>query len=300
MSPRAGLFIGIDGYASSPLSGCEADALSLSGALARNADGSLNFQCQVLVSSEQGITRAKVLRGIEEIFTKAAAEVAIFYFAGHGCLNAHGAFLVTQDATEHDMGVPMVQLLAAANASKSQERIVVLDCCFSGAIDELFATGANIPLADGVSILAACRRDQAAEESTGQGLFTSHVCEALDGGAADVRGAVTVASIYSYVDQILTVWQQRPIFKTNVSRLTRIRCAAPSVSDEKLRKITEYFPTERHFFRSIRRSNLIWSHVIQKTRPRSPTFNGIEAPAYSFRAVRSICMMPPNTAKLAC
>jgi len=245
---RAALFIGIDDYPSSPLTGCVADAESLSGKLARNADDSLNFQCQVLVSSERTINKTDVISAINEVFTKRDAEVAVFYFAGHGALTDNGGFLVTQDTQRNDEGVPMSQLVAAANKSPSREKVIILDCCHSGALDDLFGSGANIPLTEGVSILAACRSDQGAAERGGRGLFTSLICDALDGGAADIRGSVNIPGIYSYVNEILTIWEQRPLFKANLSDLIPIRSANPSISDDKLRKLIEYFPKEDNRF----------------------------------------------------
>ena len=50
------------------------------------------------------------------------------------------------------------------------------------------------------------------------GIFTNLVLAALEGGAADLRGHVTPGSIYAYVDQALGAWDQRPIFKTNVTQ----------------------------------------------------------------------------------
>jgi hypothetical protein len=63
-----------------------------------------------------------------------------------------------------------------------------------------------------------------------------------------LRGHITPGSIYAYVDQALGPWDQRPIFKTNVTRFTSLRTITPSVSHEKLRKLTEYFltPNEEH------------------------------------------------------
>ena len=45
------------------------------------------------------------------------------------------------------------------------------------------------------------------------------------------------------------MWDQRPLFKGNLSKLIPIRRATPSISDEKLRKITTYFPFEDHKYR---------------------------------------------------
>jgi hypothetical protein len=57
-----------------------------------------------------------------------------------------------------------------------------------------------------------------------------------------------VANLYSYVTEILTVWDQRPLFKANLSNLVPLRRATPWISDDKLRKMTEYFPTEDYHF----------------------------------------------------
>jgi hypothetical protein len=245
---RAALLIGIDNYPRARLTGCERDAQSLSGMLSRHADGSLNFQCRVLVSSEDTIDKPNIVGRMNEVFSNPDADVAVFYFSGHGAKTESGGFLVTQDARTNDEGVPMAQLVAAANKSPSREKVIILDCCHAGSLDELFASGANVPLSQGVSILAACRNDQVAIERGGRGLFTSLICDALDGGAADVRGAVNIASIYSYVNEILTIWDQRPLFKANVSKLIPIRRAASSISDDKLRRLVDYFPTQDHHF----------------------------------------------------
>jgi Caspase domain len=245
---RAALCIGIDDYSESPLTGCVADAERLSGILERHADNSLDFQCRVLVSSEAAINKTDIVQGINDVFSNKDADVAVFYFAGHGVLTNSGGFLAAQDRKDHDEGVPMAQLVAAANSSPSREKIIILDCCHSGAIDQLFKSGANVPLTEGVSILAACRTEQEADEIDGRGLFTSLICDALNGGAADIRGYVNVASLYSYVNEILTIWEQRPLFKANVTKLIPIRRANASVSDEKLRTLTTYFPNADYKF----------------------------------------------------
>jgi hypothetical protein len=59
----------------------------------------------------------------------------------------------------------------------------------------------------------------------------------------DLRGHITPGSIYAYVDQALGPWDQRPIFKTNVTRFTSLRTITPPVSHATLRKLVDYFPT---------------------------------------------------------
>jgi hypothetical protein len=102
--------------------------------------------------------------------------------------------------------------------------------------------GTQVSLAEGVSVMTATRPAQASLEVGGGGLFTSLLVEALDGGAAGVLGEITAAGVYAYIDYALGAWDQRPLFRTNVSRFVRLRYAQPKVAIELLQKITEYFP----------------------------------------------------------
>ena len=89
--------------------------------------------------------------------------------------------------------------------------------------------------------MTASRDSESAMEINGSGVFTSLVVDALKGGAADLRGNITPGSIYAYVDEALGAWDQRPIFKTNITRFTSLRTIIPKVPSTTLRKITEYF-----------------------------------------------------------
>lgn len=72
---------------------------------------------------------------------------------------------------------------------------------------------------------------------------------AISGGAADLRGHITPGSVYAYIDQALGSWDQRPVFKTNITRFTSLRTVQPAISIETLRKIINYFPTPREEYR---------------------------------------------------
>ena len=61
------------------------------------------------------------------------------------------------------------------------------------------------------------------------------------GGASDVVGNVTVASMYAYVDQALGPWDQRPVFKSHVSKLIPMRRCSPAVNLNILRLLPRYF-----------------------------------------------------------
>ena len=65
--------------------------------------------------------------------------------------------------------------------------------------------------------------------------------DALNGGAADIVGNVTIAAVYAYADQALNAWEQRPLFKSHVSTLRPVRQCAPQVELGILRKLPDYF-----------------------------------------------------------
>jgi hypothetical protein len=240
---RRALLVGVDHYPQSPLAGCVNDANRMQGLLRRHHDGSPNFDCRLMVSSETQITRAALRQAVEDLFA-GDVDVALLFFSGHGTVNNLGGYLVTQDARRYDEGVAMTDVLTLANSSKAREAVIVLDCCHSGALGQIPAVdNQKAVLREGVSVLSAARETEIAREESGAGVFTSLVCEALSEGAADVCGKVTVASIYAFVDQALGAWQQRPLFKSHVSKLISLRNCAPAVPLETLRLLPRYFNT---------------------------------------------------------
>lgn len=239
---RRALVVGIDDYASAPLAGCVNDANAIAAVLAKPHDGSPNFDVKLVTAPADRITRAELRGNIEHLLV-APADVALFYFSGHGTENNLGGYLVTQDASRYDEGVPLTDVLALANNSPVREVVIFLDSCHSGALGQLPAIGNdNANIREGVSILTASRSSEAAVESGGMGLFTSLVVAALHGGGADAIGRVTVASVYAYVDESLGPWDQRPLFKSYVSMLIPIRTAEPAIDITILRQLPEWFP----------------------------------------------------------
>ncbi len=239
---RRALLVGIDDYPNAPLAGCVNDATAMHRLLRTHEDGSPNFDCRLVTAPSAAITRATLRAQIQELFAH-EADVALLYFSGHGTENNLGGYLVTPDARSYDEGVAMTEVLTLANRSPVHEIVIILDCCHSGALGQIPAINNDAAiLREGISVLTASRSTQAAVEVDGSGLFTSLVCSALDGGAADVIGNVTVSGVYSYVDQALGPWSPRPLFKAHVSRLTPLRRCAPAVPLETLRRLPEWFP----------------------------------------------------------
>lgn len=237
---RKALIVGIDDYKNAPLHGCINDANMFCKIIEKNGDGSLNFD----VMSKNNIQTKSQLKGLICELFKGNDETALFYFSGHGFLDDVGGYIVTPDYQPHDFGVSMDEILTIANNSNVKNKIIILDCCHSGALGTPKITGDKAAyIGEGVSILTASKYDEPAVEKKGQGVFTSLLLDALNGGAADLRGHITPGSIYAYIDQALGSWDQRPVFKTNITRFTSLRTVLPAISIETLRKIISYFPT---------------------------------------------------------
>jgi hypothetical protein len=245
---KRALLIGIDQYDSfNSLAGCVNDVDALEPLLNRNDDSSPNFDCQKRTSSTGGVTRDALLGDLDGLLG-GGADVALLYFAGHGAASGADVALVTRDATAATPGIAFSEVLAKVAESSIREAVLILDCCFSGAaggIPQLASSATT--LREGVSILAASRGDQLAAE-TSRGLFSSFLAGALEGGAADVLGKVTIAGLYSYLDESFGAWEQRPVFKANVDRLHELRTCRPAVPLSELRQLHELFPDPHDLF----------------------------------------------------
>jgi hypothetical protein len=221
---KKAVVIGIDQYPSgAELHACVNDASAVATLLETNADGSPNFDVKTYLNVR---TRAQMKQRIEELFT-GEVDTALFYFSGHGSLNMYGGYLVTPDFSKQEPGVSMNDILMMANNSEAKNKIIILDCCHSGSF------GSTDPAKDSTTQII---------------VFTNLLLSALQGGASDLNGNITTGSVYAYIDQALGAWDQRPIFKTNVSKFIPIRTIHPPVSRETLRKITSFFPNPQDEF----------------------------------------------------
>ncbi|MBB3753803.1 hypothetical protein FHT44_006325 [Mycolicibacterium sp. BK634] len=245
---RKALIVGIDYYENiSNLSGAVNDAHAVRSVLERNADGTLNFPTPNLLvgtGPDTQITRAELKEAVCELFAD-DADIALFFFAGHGYIEATGGFLCASDSRTGDDGLSLTEVMSLANASKAKNKIILLDSCHAG------IAGANVlsqhvaEITEGVTILTASTAHQYAMETAGggSGVFTSLLVDALSGAAANLIGAITPGSVYAHIDQSLGSWAQRPVFKTNVKTFVSLRQAAPPIELAELQRLTEFFPT---------------------------------------------------------
>lgn len=259
---RRALIVGVNHYEFGPLNAPIKDAEAMAEMLSTNEDDNnpQNFECDLIISGTndppkteitgtitkttgeitKGLLRSKISQHFKD--DTDTVEMALFYFAGHGYESDFGGYLVTMDAEKYDEGIPMCDIINAANKSKIKEIVIILDCCHADHLGSVEGNnGIQVTLRKGVSILTSSSAGQPSLEKDGHGLFTSILCDALSGGAADVVGNITVASLYNYADKMLGAMDQRPFFKSYISKMTRLRRSKAKLTIAFLQKLTEYF-----------------------------------------------------------
>jgi Caspase domain len=237
---RGALIVGIDKYPEKyKLEGCVNDARKLNELLSNNGDDTINFDVEL----KEDVEKMTKLREMIIKFFSSDLETGLFYFSGHGFINSRGGVILTPDFRSFDEGVSMDEILVIANQSKIRNKIIIIDACNSGSMGDLMIVGGNTALiAEGVAILLASRKTEEAKLIRGShSVFSGLLIKALQGGAADIAGDITLNSIYNYIDKLLGFWKQRPLFKANLTRSVVLRKITPVISIRILRNIVNYF-----------------------------------------------------------
>lgn len=239
---KKALLIGINDYpAGNELTGCIEDINNVKAVIERHGDGTPNFGVRMMPNVR---TSGEVMMAIDQLFA-GDGETALLYFSGHGYMNSTGAEIVMPQDIEtpgqYYTGIQMSTIMNIVNKSKIRNKIVILDCCHSGNMGKYQLEDAGSVLNTGVSILTACREDEVAMEAGGHGLFTELLCTALNGGASDYCGNITIGGVYAYIDRSFGPWDQRPVFKTNVTEFAPLRKVNPHVPVHVIRELTTLF-----------------------------------------------------------
>ena len=155
----------------------------------------------------------------------------LLYFSGHGVKDDEGRLHLAMTNTRREAlmftAISAAQLNEAMDASPSRRKVLILDCCYSGA----FPAGRSAKSDEGVhtlerfqgkgrAVLTASDATQYAFEGddlSGGGsssVFTRYLVEAIRSGAADLDedGDIALDELYSYVrDRVVAeAPQQRP------------------------------------------------------------------------------------------
>jgi hypothetical protein len=251
---RKALIVGIDHYDSiASLSGCVNDAHSVKSVLERHADGTINFATPKLMTGTSAVERvdkASLKDAVRELFG-GDADIALFYFAGHGYVEDTGGFLCGSECRTGDDGLALAEVMTLAGRSGAKNKVIILDSCHSGVVGSRPESQAIAEIKEGMTILTASTAEQYAMEVAGggAGVFTSLFVDALGGAAANLVGDVTPGSVYAHIDQSLGPWAQRPVFKTNVKTFVSLRRAAAPIPLADLQALATHFPSPDYSFR---------------------------------------------------
>jgi histidyl-tRNA synthetase len=125
---RKALVVGINHYMhGGPLFGCVDDAHAVKNVLERHGDGTVNFGVKLMSGTGPAgpVMRLELKKQIQELFA-GDSEIALFYFAGHGHIEATGGYLLASDSKSGDDGVPLLDVLTYANKSPARNKITML------------------------------------------------------------------------------------------------------------------------------------------------------------------------------
>lgn len=250
---RKALIVGIDRYKHiGPLSGCVNDANAVKAVLERHADGTINFATpRVIMGNDLNtvVEKSELKDAVRELFT-GDADIALFYFAGHGYIEDTGGFLCAGDCRTGDDGLSLAELMTFAKKSPAKNKVIILDSCHSGILGNKPDDPGLTEIREGMTILTASTAEQYAAEvpEGGAGVFTNLFVDALNGAAANLIGDVTPGSVYAHIDQSLGPWAQRPVFKTNVKTFVSLRKATPPIALADLQALAAHFPCAGYRF----------------------------------------------------
>src|SRR5438034_5753961 len=181
-----------------PLQGPPNDVAALAAVL-EDADRG-GFEVQRFVDARKDA----VLPVIDEVLNTAEADdLVLLFYAGHGKLDPSGRLCLataeTRAAALRSTSIPVSELKELVAQSRAGSVVLLLDCCFSGAIGKEFRGGVDDQLAlmqeaQGLHILTAATGLQTARECDADsggntmGAFTRVIVDGISSGAADCDG----------------------------------------------------------------------------------------------------------------
>jgi len=216
MGKRLALVVGISEYGEGlePLPGSLLDVQAMQDVLQNPDCGA--FEVQSLENCDRTILETT----IEQFFRgRAAEDVLLLYFSGHGDLGSGGILhqqlhFCTRDTYKQQGRLVESRALSASflkrqmEMSRSQQIIVILDCCYSGAIADLLKKGdGDIDFgelkAKGRVILASSSATQVAlQAKDGLSLYTRYLIEGMAGAAYSGQGEwIAARSLHDYAER---------------------------------------------------------------------------------------------------
>jgi uncharacterized caspase-like protein len=157
----------------------------------------------------------QITRAIDDLFSQAETDdLVLLYYSGHGYRGRDGRhYLIAKDTQPKRLlssGIRDTFIHEAIKNSRAKHRVIILDCCFSGAFVAGRKGGAGEPLLleelteEGTAILASSSTIQHSfEENCHHSLFTHYLLRGINTGQADEDhdGLISVDELFKYADQ---------------------------------------------------------------------------------------------------
>ncbi len=152
-------------------------------------------------------------------------DLVLIYYSGHGKLNRSGKLFLTAYNTEVDFleatALPTAQLYDYVHDSYCNRVVVILDCCYGGAVGNVMTRSTvddqlqQVSGGRGIYVLTASTATQTAQEKEGDryGVFTKHLIQGIQTGQADLDqdGWIGVDELYRYAHRaVLQESSQEP------------------------------------------------------------------------------------------
>lgn len=173
---------------------------------------------------------------IEAFYSEAQrGDLTLLYYSGHGYRGSYGQLGLIAKNTEKNRllstGIPDSFIRDVMRDTRSRHQIVILDCCFSGALipgkkGEDESTLLENLKGEATVVLASSSRAQFSFEEEGRNsLFTRCLLAGITTGAADINGdgKITIEELYAYAQrQVINQRpQQTPVIE-NIQRASEI------------------------------------------------------------------------------
>lgn len=181
------------------------------------------FNVTMLVDESHTVIREEIARLYER---KTRSDLLLLYYSGHGIKDDYGDLFLATRNTQTDLvsatTIEATFVRDRLNKSNSQRKVIILDCCHSGA----FTSGAKAAMGSSVGtesafagsgygwiILTASNAIEYAWEDSAQpvearaSIFTQYLVGGLESGAADLNadGKISLQELYDYTrEQVLT------------------------------------------------------------------------------------------------
>jgi HEAT repeat protein len=198
-----------------PLEGPANDIAALADLLGNPQRG--NFEVHEFLDK----THNEILPDLEQALGGATlGDLFLIYYSGHGKLARNGHLcLVTADTREDALrstSIPTRHLRDLVEESHCDQVVLILDCCYSGAVDDGLRgdVGSELHVVDdahGFYIMTASTAIQAARETAPlrsgavMGRFTAALVEGIESGAADQgrKGKIFLSDLRHYLRQMV-------------------------------------------------------------------------------------------------